>query len=82
MTLRDRLRRPAQISGLLPLRRLQLRLAEIEPALEENARLERGLVEQVAAIEQQVGEVAHRWAVARAADQAASAQTQPPEAGE
>lgn len=69
MRLFDRVvRRPAEASGLLSVRRLRLRLAEIEPALEENARLERTLEAEVAAVEQAVGEVAHRWAEASRGD--------------
>lgn len=64
-------RRPAEVSGLLPVARLRRRLDEIEPALAENAALEQQLAGEVAALEQTVGEVAHRWATAAGQDQAA-----------
>jgi hypothetical protein len=58
-------RRQAEITGLMPVARLRRRLADLEPALEENARLEAVLSEQVSDLEQRVGELAHMRAHAR-----------------
>lgn len=59
-------RRQAEATGLLELKRLRDRLADLEPALAENHRLEVRLEQQVAEVERLVGEVAHRWAEAAA----------------
>lgn len=63
-------RRPAEVTGLIDVARLRRRLADAEPALEENRRLAALLEDEVAALERKVGELAHTWARARAEDSA------------
>lgn len=58
-------RRQAEITGLMPVARLRRRLADLEPVLEENDRLELALAEEVAELERRVGELAHMRAHAR-----------------
>lgn len=63
--LKQVVRRPAAVSGLLPMVHLRRRLDELEESFAENGRHEERLRAEVARIEATVGRIAATWQLAR-----------------
>lgn len=66
--IKDKLKRPARVAGLLPLVHLRAHLEELEESFAENARHERLLATEVDRIEASVARIAARRHQARDED--------------